>query len=89
MTIDGHRQHEAVVVVGMLANQIDAPWRYGKSRPAAAAECLLELLKGSLKETGTGHGSRLRAQGSGLRDSGKQKRGKPRRPSPFDFLPEP
>ena len=36
VTIDRHRQHEAVVVVGVLADQVDAP---GRDRQPARARC--------------------------------------------------
>ena len=36
LAVDGHRQHEAVVVVGVLADQVDATRRANQHRGAGA-----------------------------------------------------
>ena len=51
MTIDRHRQDEAVVVVGVLADQVDAARRGDERGAGRRAEGLLELLARTLKQT--------------------------------------
>ena len=55
MAIDGHRQHEAVVVVGVLANQVDAARRGGHRRLAGAIEGAGEFLPRPLHELKADH----------------------------------
>src|SRR4051812_43029729 len=48
MAVDRHRQHEAFVVVGVFANQVDAPGRSRDARAHLASELLLKGLTGTL-----------------------------------------
>ena len=56
VAIDRHRQHEAVVVVGVLADEVDAAGRDRERRVDAAPE-LLELPARTKKEGLTDHGN--------------------------------
>jgi hypothetical protein len=86
MPVDRHGEDEAVVVVGMLADEVDSAWRDGSCSGRAAPERLFKLVPRALKETWTDHLSG--AQGSGLKaqDVGQEtKTGKAAKAFPVYF----
>ncbi len=62
MAIDRHRQDEPVVVVGVLADEVDSAGGGRDARAFAAGKDLLEFVPGTEKETLADHVVRARAQ---------------------------
>jgi hypothetical protein len=72
MTVDRHGQDESIVVVGVLADEVDSARGNRNRRVRATSEGLRERVSCSKKQCWADHVSGLKAQGSGFRDSGEE-----------------